>query len=277
MGGSQMAKENDFSEYTISKKETEEDILEEIWKMEEENEPVTIAEVARRFDISSKTAAQYIKKMAEHGYIERQPNSTRLRLTGLGSSVGKDCSYRHKALSLFLQSVGADAEEAEEKACRMEHIIGSDLVANICDLMLYGSRVEKTVKISNLNDLYAYGRHACMTGIYRDTGKFSHKLLLNYCGLKERGTLDLKEKDSCFFLPLEEKLRPVKMWYLERGGGWEAAKETDGVLELPAKALTFTASTFDYTAVGRISVSFGKTYEAMEKKEKLELMIRVLE
>ena len=261
----------------VFKKKTEEDILEEIWRWEQKGQPVSLSEISSSFQMSKKAAGYYLKKMAEHGYIERMPNGTLLRLTGLGRIIGAGCSHRHDGLALFLQSVGASPEEAEKKACRIEHLIGSELTSNICDMMIYGNHVEKMVRVTDLHSLYAYGSHPCMVGIYKSTGEYPRRLLRGCTGVAERGTVELRPGNSVIRLPVQRELCFERMWYESPGQGFQLMKWTEEGVEIPAEDFEFSVGTTDFVAAGHVFVVFGKKESRPNYKKKMLLIVRILE
>ncbi len=64
--------------------------------------------------------------MAEHGNISLTPE---------GLAIAKRTYERHKALTAFLEKLGVTDEQAEEDACKIEHVISQETYVAICNFM----------------------------------------------------------------------------------------------------------------------------------------------
>ena len=62
--------------------------------------------------------------MLEYGYIFPLANADEIQLTSFGIARGEELGYRHETFKQFLQLAGVKPEDAEEDACRIEHVQG---------------------------------------------------------------------------------------------------------------------------------------------------------
>lgn len=102
--------------------ESAEMYLETILMLTEEKGQVRSIDVARQTGYSKPSISRAMGLLKKRGFIE---------INELGyitlTESGKNSAYRvfegHRILTEFLLSIGVDAENASEDACRMEHVI----------------------------------------------------------------------------------------------------------------------------------------------------------
>lgn len=113
-----------------SRREIEEDMLEQICLIANAGAEITVKELCSRMDMTRREVNFYLKQMSAHGYIAREKGThtesrksekSEISLTEFGKITGEEFQYRHEILTQFLQFVGVSDEKAEEDACRMEH------------------------------------------------------------------------------------------------------------------------------------------------------------
>ena len=119
-----------------SRREIEEDMLEQICLMANAGAGITVEELCSRMDMSRREVNFYLKQLKTHGYVVREKETyaglqgrvaeSGIFLTELGKITGEEFQYRHEILTQFLQFVGVSEEKAEEDACRMEHVISEE-------------------------------------------------------------------------------------------------------------------------------------------------------
>ena len=79
-----------------SRREIEEDLLEDLCRLSQKKELLTIPDLSTELNISEKELIYYIRQMKRHGYVEISPEETQIYLTELGRITGAECSYRHE-------------------------------------------------------------------------------------------------------------------------------------------------------------------------------------
>jgi DtxR family Mn-dependent transcriptional regulator len=83
--------------------------------------------------MSSMTNA--LKHLSEKGFINYDRYGFISR-TREGEKYAENIFLRHKVLKQFLKKViGLDEEQAEENACRMEHVMDMDVISKISKLV----------------------------------------------------------------------------------------------------------------------------------------------
>lgn len=103
--------------------------LETILRLQEEMRIVRAIEVAEKMDYSKASVSRAVKILKNDGYIEVERTGN-LLLTKEGEKLAKKIYDRHTTLTSYLESIGIDAQTAEEDACRIEHVI-SDKSFNV--------------------------------------------------------------------------------------------------------------------------------------------------
>ncbi len=104
--------------------ESIEDYLEAIHILAESGGDVHRAEVARRLGVSQPAVTKAVKRMCELGYIRME--GMHIYLTERGSERAAGVYDRHRDIREFLLRLGVDEKNAEDDACRIEHVIGEE-------------------------------------------------------------------------------------------------------------------------------------------------------
>ena len=130
-----LIKETDM-QLPSSRREIEEDMLEQICLIANTGIQVTVEELCSRMDMTKREVSFYLKQLNAHGYIIREKNThtgyqkdgtgSGILLTEFGKITGEEFQYRHEILTQFLQFVGVSDEKAQEDACRMEHVVSAN-------------------------------------------------------------------------------------------------------------------------------------------------------
>ena len=113
-----------------SRREIEEDMLEQICLIANAGAEITVEELGGRMNMSRREVNFYLKQLKTHGYVVREKDTyTGLKgrraesgifLTELGKITGEEFQYRHEILRQFLQFVGVSEEKAEEESGKNE-------------------------------------------------------------------------------------------------------------------------------------------------------------
>lgn len=122
-----------------------EDYLEIIYNKIESNEAVRAVDIARELNVSRASVTEALNKLSAKGLINYGRYQT-ITITDMGTNVAKEVANRHSSLSSFFSDVlGANVYEAEENACRIEHIISAELLERI---ELFGEFTRKNPHLS---------------------------------------------------------------------------------------------------------------------------------
>lgn len=134
-----------------------EDYLEVIYNSIKYNESVKAVDIARELNVSRASVTEALNKLADKGLINYGRYQT-ITITDMGMKIAEDVVNRHSSLSSFFENVlGASRQEAEENACRIEHIISAELLDRIEFYVKFaGARPEiveqfKSFYLENLN------------------------------------------------------------------------------------------------------------------------------
>ena len=115
--------------------ESGEDYLEAILMIWNEKNECHAIDVARKLNVSKPSVSRAMGILKEDGYIFVD-ESLHINLTEKGRAKAEDIYDRHQLLTDFLQKItGVDEEQAEQNACRVEHVIDSDIVRGIKNWM----------------------------------------------------------------------------------------------------------------------------------------------
>ena len=103
-----------------------EDYLKAIYLLEEEEEPVSTTELAEALDVSSASATNMIKRLAEGGFVSHEPYKG-VKLTDPGRTVALEIVRHHRLIELYLREVmGYSLSEVHAEAEHLEHHISED-------------------------------------------------------------------------------------------------------------------------------------------------------
>ena len=106
--------------------ESEEMYLETIYLLRKRSDYVRSVHVAEELGYSRPSVSRAVNLLSQKGYISIDKNGS-IRLTEVGERRALDIYERHRVITELLTMIGADAEVAEENACRIEHVITPEL------------------------------------------------------------------------------------------------------------------------------------------------------
>lgn len=114
-----------------------EDYLELICNLLETSECVKAVEIARRLNISRASVSEALSKLAQKNLIIYESHKG-ISITPEGLKKAKEVIERHRTLTAFFgKTLGLNREEAEENACRVEHVISDNLFKKIKEFQNY--------------------------------------------------------------------------------------------------------------------------------------------
>ena len=94
-------------------------------------------DIARELNVSRASVTEALNKLSDKGLINYGRYQT-ITITDMGVKIAEDVVNRHSSLSSFFENVlGASRKEAEENACRIEHIISAELLDRIESYVRY--------------------------------------------------------------------------------------------------------------------------------------------
>lgn len=111
--------------------ESGENYLETILMLEQENSIVRSIDVAHRLSVSKPSVSRAMGLLRQDGYIDMADNGP-IFLTEKGRAKAMQIYHRHCILTEFLEKITkVPREQAEENACRIEHILDEDVFQGI--------------------------------------------------------------------------------------------------------------------------------------------------
>lgn len=123
--------------------ESGENYLEAILMVENVKGTVHSVDVAAKLNVSKPSVSRAVMILKKDGYLEDN-EGTELKFTKKGRDKATDIYSRHKLLTEFLVAItGIDAEQAEENACRVEHVVDTDVMAGIEKWMSKNRKTKK--------------------------------------------------------------------------------------------------------------------------------------
>ncbi len=113
----------------------QEDYLETILHLVTENGSARVRDIAAELKVHKSTVTSALRHLAEMGLVNYRPYEA-VTLTPAGHRLAGDVAGRHRILRRFLVDVvGLEGQEAEENACRIEHVVDRRALEKIEDLM----------------------------------------------------------------------------------------------------------------------------------------------
>lgn len=106
--------------------ESEEMYLETILVLSRENGQVRRIDIAGELDVSRPSVTTAIKSLRAKGYVYDDAFGN-IYLTEDGRKLAETIYEKHHLLTRLLMHIGADPAEAENNACRMEHVVSDEL------------------------------------------------------------------------------------------------------------------------------------------------------
>lgn len=111
--------------------ESGEDYLEAILVLKNKNGFVRSVDIAKHLGYSKPSISRAMGILEKDGYIEFGLGNM-INLTKSGEEKANDVYNRHQLLTKFLKKItGVSEEQAEQNACRVEHVIDVDIVLGI--------------------------------------------------------------------------------------------------------------------------------------------------
>ena len=114
-----------------------EDYLELICNLLKSSENVKAVEIAKRMNISRASVSEALSKLAEKQLIIYEGHKG-ITITPEGLKRAKDVIKKHKTFTAFFyETLGLEKKEAEENACKIEHVISDSLFNRIRNFQKY--------------------------------------------------------------------------------------------------------------------------------------------
>lgn len=106
--------------------ESEEMYLETILILKKQKSAVHAIDIAGELGFSKPSVSRAVGLLEKNGYITRNASGD-ISLTGAGLQKAADIYERHRVITQLLMMTGADRAQAEENACRIEHVVSNEM------------------------------------------------------------------------------------------------------------------------------------------------------
>ena len=106
--------------------ESEEMYLETIFLVQKTKGKARAADVARELNYARSSVSDAVHKLNDNGLITIDREGT-INFTAKGKTAANNVCERHRVLTEFFVSIGAECGAAEDNARRIKHVISADL------------------------------------------------------------------------------------------------------------------------------------------------------
>ncbi len=108
-----------------------EDYIEAIFHIVRDKQAAKARDIAKRLNVNSSSVTGALQSLAKKGLVNYAPYDV-ITLTPEGETLAIDVIRRHETLYGFLVKVlSIDEAEAEETACKMEHVISPKILERL--------------------------------------------------------------------------------------------------------------------------------------------------
>ena len=108
-----------------------EDYIEAVYSIYTTENKVKAVDVSRRLNVSRASVTEALQKLEQLGLINYGRYGT-ISITDEGVEKAKEVIKKHETLSeIFEKVLGVDHKLAEETACKIEHVIGDEILLKL--------------------------------------------------------------------------------------------------------------------------------------------------
>lgn len=119
----------------MNNSESMEMYLETIHILEKSHGHAHGVEIAKRLGVSKPSVSRAMNYLKDKGFVNKEAYGT-ITLTKKGKELSRQIYTNHKLISLFLEhSLGLTMEEADENACKMEHVLSDGMLEAVKDYL----------------------------------------------------------------------------------------------------------------------------------------------
>ncbi len=109
-----------------------EEYLESIYKLQQEQHPVSTSRLAQHLKLSPPSVSEMVKKLANKGLVNQTGKG--VCLTAEGNTIAKKVIRRHRLSERLLTDIlGFKWDEVHQEACRLEHAISPEMEEHIAE------------------------------------------------------------------------------------------------------------------------------------------------
>ncbi len=117
-----------------------EDYLEAIYHIVDKKQAAKARDIAQRLNVNSSSVTGALQNLAKKGLVNYAPYDI-ITLTSEGKRIAQDVIHRHTSLQKFLVKIlSVDETEAEEAACKMEHVVSPGIMERLVQFVKFIDR-----------------------------------------------------------------------------------------------------------------------------------------
>jgi ferrous iron transport protein A len=105
-----------------------EEAMETLYRLECDGRGASLSDLMQEPDLSGRPVADIVMELALNGHVEVSGDT--VTLTPRGRDIGQRMYSRHELAEKLLRSLGLRESSAHEEACRVEHMLDDDAVAD---------------------------------------------------------------------------------------------------------------------------------------------------
>ena len=197
-------------------KHTDEDYLKHILQIRLQKGTVRIRDLSEAIGRSDSSVRAAVGKLTERGYVrENEGRGGNVELTEEGRSIAEQILGRHRMIQDWMIRLGIGAEEADEQACQMEHVISDRVISAI------QRHVELAMSLLGGDSAYPDKMKAMAEGIRRAAREEAEEMSRAACEEMDEETEPAAAGGAAKMTPEKELIG-----FLERFGGMDRIRET---------------------------------------------------
>lgn len=112
-----------------------EDYLEAIYEIYTEKRGVKAIDISKKLGVGRSSVTEALKTLAQKHLVNYSRYGV-LSLTSAGEDAAKNVIEKHKVLyNFFKNTLNLDEQEAQENACRVEHVLSEEAFRSLIDFV----------------------------------------------------------------------------------------------------------------------------------------------
>ncbi|MBS3815846.1 MAG: metal-dependent transcriptional regulator [Hadesarchaea archaeon] len=140
-------------------RETFERYIETIDSLQEDEDRVRTKEIAKELKVKEPSVTEMLRKLKKKNLVKYEPYKGTI-LTEKGQRLAKDLTKKHSTLSDFLKILGVNEENAEEDACKVEHVVSTETMNKLGEFLRFiQESPEEPTWLEHYNHFIKTGEH----------------------------------------------------------------------------------------------------------------------
>lgn len=255
--------------------EVEENILRILYEWWVQDAPLEKDRICEIMGFTRKKLSFYLRTMRQHGYIEESAGDECMELTDFGKEQGHECLDRHQNIMHFIQlTCNLDETTAEENACRMEHVVGNEVIEGILNFLRDGETYDNEIRNMNFNALYEEGSYHFRMTLYESDKRYPRVLAKEFAWFNDEIIVDVGPSSGRIRLMLADENQECFLWY-RRGNEWKKSNRVKNRFLIPLDVFSVTMSKITPITEGMAMIGITDEERQPEANECRELNIHM--